>query len=240
MRTPHYGHRLRVGLMIPCRNTILEPDAAAILPEGVSVHVTRMPTLGSTRADLMGKASQLDESAQLLAAAGLDVMGFHCTAAATIDASIGADMATRIQNLCNVPAVATSQALLAALAAFGATRIVLITPYVRSVNEHEVEFFASHGIEVLREVGLGKQDAKGMASIDPDQWIRQALAVRHDDAQAYVLSCANIRVAAIIGELERQLGSPVITSNQAMLWHCLRKGGLNEAVPGYGALLEKH
>jgi maleate isomerase len=188
----------------------------------------------------MGKAGQLEESAQLLAAAGLDVMGFHCTAAATIDASIGAEMAARIQSLCKVPAVATSQALLAALAAFGATRIVLITPYVRAVNEHEVEFFASHGIEVLCEIGLGKHDAKGMASIEPDEWIRQALGVRRNDAQAYVLSCANIRVAAIIGELERQLQAPVITSNQAMLWHCLRTGGINEAVPGYGALLEKH
>ena len=204
------------------------------------MHVTRMPALGATRADLMSKADRLDESAQLLATAGLDVIGFHCTAAATIDPSIGADMAARIQQLCGVPAVATSQALLAALAAFGASRIVLVTPYVRAVNEHEVDFFASHGIEVIREIGLGMHDAKGMESVEPEEWVRQTLGVRRDEADAYVMSCANIRVAAIIEELERQLKAPVISSNQAMLWHCLRTGGIDEAVPGYGALLAKH
>lgn len=239
MRTPHYGHRLRVGLMIPCRNTVLEPDAAAILPEGVSVHVTRMPTLGATRAELLSKIEKLEESAQLLAAAGLDRMGFHCTAASTIDRSIGADVAARIEKTCGIPTVATSQALLAALAVFNARRIVLITPYVRAVNEHEVAFFASHGVGVIHEIGLGKHDAKGMESVEPEEWLRQALGARRDAADAYVMSCANIRVAAIIDELEQKLQAPVITSNQAMLWHCLRTGGIGQGVPGYGALLEK-
>ena len=36
-RSPHYGTRLRIGLLIPCRNTICEPDAAAILPDGISL-----------------------------------------------------------------------------------------------------------------------------------------------------------------------------------------------------------
>ena len=153
---------------------------------------------------------------------------------------MGSDIAARIGQLCGVPAVATSQALLAALAVFKARRIVLITPYVNAVNDHEVAFFASHGIEVIHEIGLGKHDAKGMESIEPEEWIRQALGVRNDKADAYVMSCANIRVAAIIGELERQLQAPVITSNQAMLWHCLRTGGIRQKVPGYGALLEKH
>ena len=240
MRTPSYGHRLRIGLMIPCRNTVLEPDAAALLPEGVSMHVTRMPTLGATRADLLSQFERLGESAQLLASAGVGLVGFHCTAAATIDATVGSDIAARLGQHCDLPAVATSQALLAALAAFRAQRIVLITPYVQSVNDHEVEFFAGHGIQVIREIGMGKKDAKGMESIEPAEWVRQALGARHREADAYVLSCANIRVASVIDELEERLEAPVITSNQAMLWHCLRMGGIGEAVRDYGALLEKH
>ncbi len=240
MYTPRYGHRLRIGLMIPCRNTVLEPDAAALLPEGVSMHVTRMPTLGATRADLVNQFERLEESAQLLAAAGVGLVGFHCTAAATIDPSIGTDVATHLGKRCGLPAVATSQALLAALAAFAARRIVLVTPYVQSVNDHEVEFFAGHGVKVIREIGLGEKDARGMESIEPEEWIRQALGARHAQADAYVLSCANIRVAAIIDELEKRLEAPVITSNQAMLWHCLRSARIDDAVPGYGALLEKH
>jgi maleate isomerase len=40
--------------------------------------------------------------------------------------------------------------------------------------------------------------------------------------------------------MERELGRPVVTSNQAIAWHCLRKGGIEDKVPGFGALLWKH
>ena len=78
-----------------------------------------------------------------------------------------------------------------------------------------------------------------IGEIQPRDRIEQR-ALRHDEAEAYVMSCANIRVAPIIAELEEKLEAPVVTSNQAMLWHCLRTGGLGQAVHGYGALLERH
>ena len=37
--------------------------------------------------------------------------------------------------------------------------------------------------------------------------------------------------------LERDLGRPVITANQASLWHCLRMSGIRTPTEGYGALL---
>ncbi len=239
-RSPHYGTRLRIGLLIPCRNTICEPDAAAILPDGISAHIARMPNLGATRAALLAQADELGRIAQLLAAAKLDVLGFHCTAAATVEATIGADLAAHLGDTTGVTAVATSQALLAALRIFNARRIILITPYTRAVNEHEIEFFAAHGIEVVDHLWLGKTDAQGMASVEPEQWIEHARTVRAERADACVLSCANIRVAPILARLEDVLGMPVISSNQAMLWHCLRSAGSAERIDGYGALLARH
>ena len=46
--------------------------------------------------------------------------------------------------------------------------------------------------------------------------------------------------AQILAELEQRLNLPVIASNQAMLWHCLRSAGYREPVFGYGSLLTKH
>ena len=45
------------------------------------------------------------------------------------------------------------------------------------------------------------------------------------------------RCVGIIETLERDLGKPVITANQASLWHCLRMTGIRTPVEGYGALL---
>jgi maleate isomerase len=239
-RIANYGTRLRIGLLIPSRNTICEPDAAAIVPDGVSTHIMRMPTLGTTQDALMAQAPELGRSAQMLASAKLDIIGFHCTAASTVAPTVGRDLAARLRDATGVAAVSTSEALLAALAAFGARRIVLATPYTRAVNEHEIEFFAAHGIEVVDHVWLGHSDAQGMSSVEPQEWIARTEALRRDGADACVLSCANIRVAPILAELERRLDLPVISSNQAMLWHCLRSAGFGEPVVGYGKLLTQH
>jgi len=42
---------------------------------------------------------------------------------------------------------------------------------------------------------------------------------------------------AILDALEQDLGRPVISANQASLWHCLRLSGVKGPVPGYGNLL---
>jgi maleate isomerase len=44
----------------------------------------------------------------------------------------------------------------------------------------------------------------------------------------------------VIDELERELGRPVVTSNQAIAWHCLRKAGIQDKVRGFGVLLCEH
>jgi maleate isomerase len=239
-RSPHYGTRLRIGLLIPCRNTICEPDAAAILPAGITAHIARMPPLGTTRDALWAQADDLARIAKLLAAAKLDILGFHCTSAATVEATIGGDIARHIAGVTGTTAVATSEALLAALRTVGARRIILVTPYTKAVNEHEIGFFTAHGIEVVDHVWLDKTDAQGMASVEPDEWINHARGVRAERVDACVLTCANIRVAPILQRLEDELGMPVISSNQAMLWHCLRSAGATDRVTDYGALLARH
>jgi maleate isomerase len=62
---------------------------------------------------------------------------------------------------------------------------------------------------------------------------------RHPEADAYFLSCAQMRIAEVIGLLERDLGRPVVTSNQAAAWHALRESGIHDKVPGFGALFER-
>ena len=51
------------------------------------------------------------------------------------------------------------------------------------------------------------------------------MAAAHPQADAYLLSCANIASLGVIDALERQLGRPVITSNQAILWDALARIG---------------
>ena len=42
IRQPHYGDRAKLGMMFPSANTVAEPQMCAMLPAGVSLHVTRL------------------------------------------------------------------------------------------------------------------------------------------------------------------------------------------------------
>jgi len=47
-----------------------------------------------------------------------------------------------------------------------------------------------------------------------------------------------LRCVAMIDGLERALGRPVVTANQASLWRCLRLSGLDAQIAGYGRLFD--
>jgi maleate isomerase len=40
----------------------------------------------------------------------------------------------------------------------------------------------------------------------------------------------------VIDEIENIIGKPVITSNQAQVWSCLRKAGIKDSIQGFGKI----
>jgi maleate isomerase len=235
-----FGWRLRLGMLLPSSNQVAEPEIPAMLPEGVSIHTTRLKLTGSSQAEMAAMTEKVEEAAGLVADAGADLIVFHCTAVSTYDAQMEVTLKKRIETATGKPATATSEALTAAFRALGARKIVLVSPYSQAVNDREVAYFAHHQINVIREVGLDLKGGNAYAAVEPGAWYRLALANRMKDADAYFLSCTTIRAVPVIAALERDLGKPVVTSNQAMVWHSLRTGGVRDKVPGFGTLFTQH
>jgi maleate isomerase len=52
-----------------------------------------------------------------------------------------------------------------------------------------------------------------------------------------LISCGGLRTFEIIEVLERDLGLPIVTSNQAGLWGALRLARVRENIQGFGRLL---
>jgi maleate isomerase len=231
----NYGLRTTLGMMLPSVNTIAEPQIAAMLPPGVSLHTTRLRLRGD--AELLSMLDRLEEATGLIADAHVDRIIFHCTAVSMYSPEIVGEITRRVAAITPIPLVITSEAIVAALRALGASKIVLVTPYPQATNDREVRFLAHHGIEVLRDHGLDIQNGADMAKVEPEQWYRETMALQDDAADAYFISCTAVRSADVIEALERDLGRPVITSNQGMLWGALRAAGIADRVPGFGRLL---
>ncbi|MBI3079316.1 MAG: hypothetical protein HYY85_20385, partial [Deltaproteobacteria bacterium] len=58
------------------------------------------------------------------------------------------------------------------------------------------------------------------------------------DAEGVYLPCAQMPTFKNIAPLERDLGVPVVTSFQAMLWHVFTMLRIHEPIQGYGRLLQ--
>ena len=101
----------------------------------------------------------------------------------------------------------------------------------------ETAFFAAHGLTVTVHAGVPCGDPIAQGTIPAERWVEQARTLSGADCEGLLISCAGIQLAPVLGQIEKEFGRPVIASNQALVWHCLRMLNLPDRPPGYGALL---
>ncbi len=232
-----YGDRARIGLIVPSGNQVCEAELRAMLPAGVAAHVTRLELRGSSAPELLRMVEGVDAAARLLADAQPALIAFHCTAVSTFAPEMAGGITARIAAATGLPATGTAEAILAALAALRARRVLLVTPYIAPVHEREIAFLAAHGIETAGGAMMRVNTNTEMARIAPEDIAATARAAVTTKADACFISCTAIRSATLIEPLEAELGMPVMTSNQVMAWHALRRCGIADAVPGFGQLM---
>ncbi len=236
-----YGDRARIGLIVPSGNQVCEAEIHAMLPAGVAALVTRLELRGSSEAELLHMIGSLEAAARLLADARPQLIGFHCTAVSTFAPAMAGGIVRRIQDATGLPGTATADAILAALAVLGARRVLLVTPYIAAVHDREIAFLAGHGITVTGGAMMGLNTNAEMAEVAPERIAAQArgAAMAAPGADVCFVSCTAIRSAGLITPLEAELGMPVITSNQVMAWHMLRRCGIAGAAAGFGRLMDR-
>ena len=236
IRSVRYGERARIGVLLPSGNISAEAELAAILPHGVSMHVTRLPLNGSSREQLLGMTEGVEHAAMLLADTRPSLIAFHCTAVSTWDHAMDAQLCQRIGESTATLATTTAQGIVTALRLLDVKKVVLITPYIDEINEREVRFLSHFGVTVLKVHGLGLSSPAQMYAVQPEQWRDLAVGARDDEADAYFISCTAICTLRIIAETEQKLGRPVITSNQVLAWHALRLCGIEDRLTDVGTL----
>jgi maleate isomerase len=141
-----------------------------------------------------------------------------------------------IQKAAACAALTTGQAINEALDFLSVRKLVLISPYPAKTNEHEVRYLEQAGFEVLHDFGLGLKGGEEYIVVTPERWKEIVYENLRPEADAYLLSCTNTRMIEVIGEIEKSLGKPVISSNQAALWAALRRLQLNREIAGLGRL----
>jgi len=231
--------RARIGFIIPSSNRMVEPQMQRYMPAGVVPHFTRIGMTNRHKAPLEKLLPRIIDAAELLADSKCDVIVLQCTGTSM---SGGVDMdkhvVAEIERVTRRPALSTASALNAAFAALGARRLVFISETKQADHDKKLAYLREAGFDIVADKAASLEGTDAYCTTPPRFWYDTAIALRSDSADTYFLSCANIHSIEVIEDLERALGKPVVTSNQAALWCALRKAGIGDAVPGLGALLQ--
>jgi maleate cis-trans isomerase len=230
----------RIGLLIPSSNTVQEPEFWGALPKGITLHVTRMRLSQVEASSTLRIVEEIEIESAKLADAGVDVILLAATAPSSRK-GIGYDqeLIERIRSASNKPATTAATALLEALRTLGAKQIVLGAPWSEDVNRTVATFIEENGFKVLAQDTLGLVRNLEIGLLDPQAAYDVGLRVNRPEADAVMLACGNWSTFSIIDRLERNLGKPVLTTNQVSLWHALKIVG-GEPLSGLGMLPREH
>ncbi|WP_046869478.1 maleate cis-trans isomerase family protein [Microvirga massiliensis] len=226
------ARRIRIGMLTPSSNTVLEPVTARILAdsEGYTAHFSRFRV---TEIALHGAAlSQFDltpmlDAARLLRDAKVDAIAWNGTSASWLGLEADRRLCDTIQSEIGVPASTCVLSLVEVLRQSGAQRYGLVTPYTEDVQAKIISNFRSEGLECAAERHLGIRDNFAFGETKPSvigNLIREVAVAGPD---AIIVLCTNLAGAFVADQLAAALEIPIHDSVAITLWGALRAAGLD-------------
>jgi maleate isomerase len=219
---------VRIGLIVPSSNTVMEVDLYRRLPPRFQVHTARM-FLEETTPE--AEAVMLDEhvmpAAKDLGTTRPDAVVFGCTSAGALRGdAYDVRLCAEIAAATGAETISTIASVRAAIARRGARRIGVITPYVDALNDKIRASIEADGVEVAAIHGLGIDENFAIAQVPPERIVNLALtSFAADQIDLLFASCTNFHAVDAVDGIERALGVPAITSNQAVLEAVLDRFG---------------
>lgn len=210
----------RVGLIVPSSNTVAEVDFYRRLPPTATLHTARM-YLDEVTPD--EEAVMLDEhlpaAIRDLATVRPDVVVFACTSAGALRGNASErNLIARIGERVGARTISVASAVRDAIAARGARRVVVATPYVEALNEKIGASLEQDGLEVLGVRGMCITANAAIGAAPPERIAEFACEEFSDaDIELLFVSCTNFRALEARERIEHELGLPVVTSNHAAL-----------------------
>jgi len=238
--------QVRLGVLVPAANFSVEPEMYKMAPEGVTVHFHRLTafkkSLVSTP-DPLVKIGYFEEAgeeavsaAQVLAQVEPKVIAFGDTSASFFKGvEYNENLIGKIKAATGIQAITTSTAMVEALRELKLQRICLITPYIDYLAEKGKEFLEASGFEV--------PICKTLSPITHQQGPRtydyeQVINAYDKSCDGIFCSCTGYKAIDIIERVERHLGKPMISSNQATMWLMLKLAEVRKPITGFGELME--
>ena len=233
---------VRLGMLTPSSNSILEPMTARLLAgqPRITAHFARLRVtqigLSTAALDQFDRAPMLTASA-LLADARVAAILWNGTAGAWLGFANDEVLSEAITRQTGVPASTSALAFRDLFRRRGIGRIGLVTPYTGDVQARIQANWQADGLDCSAERHLGLSENFAFAEAGEAEIAGMVRAVAAEGAEAVAIVCTNLAGTALAPALEAELGIPVYDSVAVSLWKAMDLAGLQTAaITGWGSV----
>src|SRR5205085_8253517 len=192
---------VRLGVIVPSVNSVVEARYPRVVPDHVSVHFARMLMPPGTSPERIIEMDKTDgvRSIRQLANCRPHAIAYGFTASSIVQGhEFDAHLRDEIQQIAGCPGTSATHSIFEACARLGMKRVTAISPYPAEVDAAEHKFFAEGGIETIAGAHFGISDGFRLAEPEPEAILDLALGAWDADSDGMIIACLNFRSHPII------------------------------------------
>jgi maleate isomerase len=237
-----YGWRGRVGIVFPSRGDVALYEFYKAAPDGVIVVPAALTVKQLTPEQLDTVLNGYQAAVEDLVYEEADVIVLSGAPPVTMKGyGFEQQLVERAQAVTRAQVVAHIRCEVEALQAVGAKRIAIGAPYTCALTDKFADYFRQAGFDVVATAQLDIERNVEIAKLGEEAAYRLARDLFHQapNVDAIHLTCPRWPTLTRLDVMERDLGLPVTSSSQALIYGALRRLNIRDRIAGYGSLLEK-
>jgi maleate isomerase len=247
--TDTLGWRMKISVVVPATNSVVQPELDDMRPRGVTNQTTRV-VIPETPVGSPEELTEITQSIRGSVVGAVDT-AMACGPSALIMA-LGVetlwdgvlnpeDLQKYLEERTGVHVILGWLACLSAMRKYaGIHRIGVITPYHAAGDAQVRRFFTDAGFEVANLLGLRSASPMLIAHEPLDKLRRAVRDIDDPSIELIVQVGTNLPFAQVAAEAESWLHKPVLATNTCTYWSALRRFGVDSKIDGFGSLLSEY
>ena len=230
----------KIGIIALCTDFTIEQDFRRICNNlDVDIFVNRIPFENPLNYEnYLKMADHFTKIANdILPNEKIDSIAFGCTSGTV---AIGEK---RIVNEIHKAKKGTyvSTPITAALRAFSAlkiSKVAVLAPYPKKINESVFNYLKKNNLAIESFSSFNLNYDSEIAQVSLQSLLEEISKINLDKVDGLFVSCTALKILDILEKVEKKFNTTVVSSNQAIIWDCLKLLNMNVEIKGYGKLFQ--